>query len=88
MNVKEELVSLIKCNCGNSKEICISENTDLIRDLQMDSIEIMQLIVDTEEYFKITFDDVDLLTENFSQFGKFSRLIEKMISIKGQLDVN
>ena len=54
----------------------------------MDSIEIMKLIVDTEEYFKITFDDVDLLTENFSQFGKFSRLIEKMISIKGQLDVN
>ncbi len=88
MNIKEELVSLIKCNCGSSKEICISENTDFIQDLQMDSIAIMQLIVDAEEYFNISFDDVDLLTENFSQFGKFSRLIEKMISIKGQLDVN
>lgn len=76
MQVQTELFHLIEENYLGRKSIILSEETDLIRDLGMDSVAIMQMIAEVEDHFQICFDDVDLLIENFSPLGKFSRLIE------------
>ena len=49
-------------------------------------MEVFQVIVRTEEDFGIEFDDVDLLSENFSQIGSFCRLIQRELE-KGGRDV-
>lgn len=77
MQIQTKLFHLIEENYLGGKSTILSEETDLIRDLGMDSVAIMQMIAEVEDYFRISFDDVDLLIENFSQLGKFSRLIEK-----------
>ena len=41
------------------------------------SVEVFRVIVRAEEVFWIEFDDVDLLSENFSEIGSFCRLIQK-----------
>ncbi len=64
----------------------IREETDLFVDLGLDSVEVFQVIVRTEEDFGIEFDDVDLLSENFSQIGSFCRLIQRELE-KGGRDV-
>lgn len=64
----------------------IGEETDLLLDLGLDSVEVFQVIVRTEEEFGIEFDDVDLLSENFSEIGSFCRLIQKELE-KGCADV-
>ena len=87
MNIQNELIHLLQENNGNPKEILLSEKTDLIKDLQMDSVAVMQLIVDVEEYFQISFNDVDLLAENFSELGNFCRLIGKALLAKEKQDV-
>ena len=52
--------------------IVITEETDIFEDLGADSLMVMQIIADVEECFGITFDDVDLLSENFSNTGSYS----------------
>ena len=56
----------------------IREETDLFVDLGLDSVEVFQVIVRT--------DDVDLLSENFCQVGSFCRLIQRELE-KGGRDV-
>ena len=40
---------------------------------------VMQIIADVEECFGITFDDVDLLSENFSNTGSFCEMIARQV---------
>ncbi len=65
------------------QEAEIREETDLFDDLGLDSVEVFQVIVGTEEHFGIEFDDVDLLSENFSQIGSFCRLIQRRLEEGG-----
>ncbi len=76
-----EIIS--ECTAQDGK---IREETDIFVDLGLDSVEAFQVIVRTEEVFGIEFDDVDLLSENFSQIGSFCRLIQKELE-KGCADV-
>jgi len=59
------------------KDAALSEETDIFDELNLDSVEVFQVIVRAEEVFGIEFDDVDLLSENFSEIGSFCRLIQK-----------
>lgn len=61
----------------------IREETDLFVDLGLDSVEVFQVIVRTEEVFGIEFDDVDLLSENFSQIASFCSLIQRELERGG-----
>lgn len=87
MNVQERFVNLIQTNYMIPENTLVSQKTDLIKDLHMDSVALMQLIVDVEEYFQISFEDVDLLAENFCFVGDFCHLIEKMLVAKGKENV-
>ena len=64
--------------------VVLSEETDLIEDLELDSIEIFQLLTEVEEAFGIQFEDVDLLAENFVKLEDFIELIEKTIESTGE----
>lgn len=61
----------------------IREETNLFVDLGLDSVEVFQVIVRTEEVFGIEFDDVDLLSENFSQIASFCSLIQRELERGG-----
>lgn len=59
--------------------IVITEETDIFEDLGADSLMVMQIIADVEECFGITFADVDLLSENFSNTGGFCEMIARQV---------
>lgn len=59
--------------------IVITEETDIFEDLGADSLMVMQIIADVEECFGITFADVDLLSENFSNTGSFCEMIARQV---------
>ena len=54
----------------------------LIEDLGMDSLALMNLVLDIEDEFDISFDDGDLLFENFNRIGDLRDIIEKLESEK------
>ena len=56
--IKNKLVEIIKNNVSIfNEDIDITESTDIINDLDMDSVMLMQLVIDIEDNFKIVFDD-------------------------------
>lgn len=77
MNIREQIIYLLKENYMDDLDIPLTKETDLIKDVKLDSVSIIQLIVDVENIFHISFNDVDLLAENFNNIGKFCSLIEK-----------
>lgn len=79
---KEETIHILSDILAEclEKEVAVSEKTDLIADLELDSIDIFRVIVKVEEFFGIEFDDMDLLSENFTDIGSFCELIQGQIS--------
>ncbi|MFC5469144.1 acyl carrier protein [Cohnella suwonensis] len=49
----------------------------LIRDMGMDSLRIVQLIVHIEQYFEISFEDEELVIDFFSTIDHFASSIAK-----------
>ncbi len=78
-NVLEEII--MECT---GRQADLSWETDLIEDLSFDSVDIFSVVAGVEKRFGITFDDVDLLGENFSCVDHFCDLILKQQEEKGQ----
>ena len=60
----------------------LNDDIRLIEDLGMDSLALMNLVLDIEDEFDISFDDGDLLFENFNRIGDLRDIIEKLESEK------
>lgn len=60
----------------------LNDDMLLIEDLGMDSLRLMNLVLDIEDEFGISFDDGDLLFENFNRIGDLRDIIEKLESEK------
>lgn len=60
----------------------ISDETDLISDLNYDSIAAIQLIVDIENTFEIEVEDAYLSLEAIAQFGKLKSGILRQLEAK------
>ena len=60
----------------------LNDNMRLIEDLGMDSLGLMNLVLEIEDEFDISFDDGDLLFENFNRIGDLRDIIEKLESEK------
>ena len=72
----EDLYSLIqKQISGNPR---ITEDTLLIEDLHFDSLSLMQLIIDIESAYDISFDDGNLLFDNFNRVGDLRNIIDEL----------
>ena len=76
-DVNKELLSLIACQSrtGVKKEDILLE-TKLIDDLGYDSLEMMQLIVDIENYFGIEFAASDMYLDNLNVYGNLLKYIQ------------
>ncbi len=61
--IEDKIISVIYELKGDVAEMEIDENTDLFKDLDFDSIEVMAFITELEVLFKIQFEDVDELMD-------------------------
>lgn len=77
----EEKVKEIICNIIENNDFYsqITDQTNLIDDAGMDSIQIMQLVVELETVFNIEFHDDDLIIENLANMQCLNQLIHQRI---------
>lgn len=77
--MKEIEMKLLKLIIRNSKYLVdenkIHDEMELIEDFGMDSISCIQLTVDIEKEFKISFDDQHLNIEMIKTYGKLKNYI-------------
>ena len=58
----------------------INEDTDLVRDFNFDSINLIQLVVNIEKTFNIEINDEDLAIEKISQYKGLVMMLEDKLS--------
>jgi acyl carrier protein len=74
--LKETIVS-----CGESIDIStINEDTDLVRDYNFNSINIIQLVVELESVFDIEIDDENLLQEKLSPYKNLIVILKNKLN--------
>lgn len=56
----------------------LNDDMRLIEDLGFDSLSMMSLIVDLETSYDISFDDVELLFDNFNRIGDLRQVITNL----------
>ena len=69
---------IVKASRINISENDINEKINLVDDLQLDSIDVMKLIIDIENQFSILFNEEDLLLDNLSSYGNLLNYIMKL----------
>ncbi|HEX3029375.1 MAG TPA: acyl carrier protein [Clostridia bacterium] len=82
MNVEKETVIRIIAGVLNKAEgelLELDESADL-REIGLDSISSIDVIVSMESEFNIAVDDEDLLIDNFNTIEKLIKLLEKYTS--------
>lgn len=73
---KEKLYALVKDNATHiADNIIISDTSRLIEDLDYDSVDLMQLLIDIEDEFGVDFLNDDLLGEKMSTVGAIWELL-------------
>ncbi|MBD5157528.1 MAG: hypothetical protein HDT13_07845 [Butyrivibrio sp.] len=76
----ERLINIIKINASNMPEDgTIFCDTKLIEDLNYDSVDLVQLLVDIEEEFGIALDDEYMISEKINTPRGLAELIELAI---------
>ena len=63
----------------------INIETDLINDLQFDSVLIVQMVVEIEDHFDIIFDDEDMDIDIITSFKCLCELIEEKVFQKDKV---
>ena len=76
MNVKEKVIDIIKkLTVRDGMGIEIAKDSNLFRDLGIDSVMLIQVITEIEEEFDIEFDE-DFDYEEYAEVGKIIEYIE------------
>lgn len=73
--IEEKLKQLLGELAPQSKEIAVTEQTNLIDDLGFDSIMMMEFVVEIEDSFDVVIEGEDLNVETISNFGNLISLI-------------
>ena len=76
-NIENKVEEIIINNLESFNEKKLTDDKDLIVDLGMESLEIMGVIMELEEQFKVEI-DIDLL-EDIQNVGKMKKYIKKLI---------
>lgn len=80
MNIERKLKALIvDITTEKVDSNSIDTNTDLINDLGFDSIEIIELIVEIENEFKIEIDDDDINMNILTTYSELLNMIERKL---------
>lgn len=75
--VKQCIMKIVKDN--SITEDSIKDETLLSKDLGLDSIMMIELIVEIEEEFDIEIDDEDLVFEEFDHFSSLVEIVDKQL---------
>ena len=79
--IKKILSKIIVEELGiQEKLVDIEDDIRLIEDLELDSVQLMNLIIHIEEKFEIDFTDSKILFENYNRIGDLTSMISEMIS--------
>lgn len=82
-DLKKELEQMIMQYVEDEyRNVELKEDTSLIDDLGFDSIMLVELMMEIEDEFNISFDEVDELVESFDTVGKLMELVGKMLETK------
>jgi len=76
----EETLKEVIVECGDDISIDqINENVDLVRDLNYNSINLIQLVIGLENAFNIEIDDDNLLLEKLSPYKKLVEILKSKL---------
>ena len=85
VDLETKLKELIVSCSENIDTKLIDKDTDLVRDLGFDSINIVKLVVEIECAFEIEIDEADLLVDKLSNYMNLLHVIEeKCQSMEGE----
>lgn len=72
--------AIVSCSNDIDDVSVINENTDLIKDFNFDSINIIQLVVELESTFDIEIDDDNLLMERLSTYKSLVEIVHNSLN--------
>lgn len=75
-----ELDQMIRANAHNPFEQVFNENTDLIDDLGYDSVDLINLVVQIEEKYNITFPDDFLFMDYLRSYVKLRDIVSTCLT--------
>lgn len=78
--IESKLQELIVSNGEDVDYKKINEDTDLVRDFNFDSINLIQLVVNIEKTFNIEINDEDLAIEKISQYKELVLMLDNKLS--------
>ncbi|MBC8482092.1 MAG: hypothetical protein H8D47_05445 [Planctomycetes bacterium] len=78
--ILEKLRTLLEPWIDSGQTDHVSERTNLLADIGIDSVGILQLVLGVEDEFGITIKDHELESDVFSQMGNFIDIIESRIN--------
>jgi len=77
----EEKLKEIIVSCGDGVNIdAINEGSDLVRDFNFNSINVIQLVVQLESEFYIEIDDENLLLEKLSPYNGLIEILKAKLN--------
>lgn len=76
MSVNKEVLNLVKAACADNDEI---KGTANWKDLSIDSLSFVELIVETEDKFGIAFSDEELSIYTWETVNDFVNAVEKKL---------
>lgn len=83
---KDELYSIIRKNATHAEQnIVITDDTHIVEELNFDSIDFVQMIIDIEELAEIDFLDEDLLVDGFTTVGTIWEMICVRLGIENEI---
>lgn len=80
--IEEVIREIILSNSLNSKEVNITLETNLIKDIGMDSISLMMIVVSIENEFNIELPDEFFTEDNLSKFGNIVSIVKTILNTK------
>ena len=75
MEILNQIIIFVKKHSTKLKKIIVSNKTKIKEDLNLDSLVIMKIVIDIEDYFNITFDPHDF--DHIETLGHLVSLVEK-----------
>ena len=79
-SAEQKLTDIIITYSGKNNLKEINDNTILILDLEYDSINLIQMIIEIEKEFNIEFEDEDFILEKISNYSVLKKSILRKLS--------
>ncbi len=72
----QRIVEILK---ENDEKISVTSDTRLLEDLKMDSVEIVEFIVDVEKIFGVSFEDTEDFMDHFYDVKGMAELVHSLL---------